>query len=274
MRKRILATICVASFLAAGSVLAGGGLWTGNGTAPYLWDDPLNWETGVPAAGDTVYITAAGTGTTKYPIIQDGIAAQAGTIILGWDNFTPNPGDMTKLIMTGGSLTTTSDMWIGKDDGNDGNEGPGIFEISGGTVALGPTGHLIVGQGSAGTVNQTGGMVSPWRLVLDWDSNSPGTYNLHGGIVHITDAAAPIHLRPGSLLDIAGDGQLLMDSDQTAAILAGIDSGHITAFGGLGTVLYDYDVTNPGQTTVWAVPEPATLAMLAAAGLFLRRRRR
>ncbi len=40
--------------------------------------------------------------------------------------------------------------------------------------------------------------------------------------------------------------------DHEGAVLGGIDANQITAFGGTGTVMYDYDVTNPGITTVWA----------------------
>jgi len=38
--------------------------------------------------------------------------------------------------------------------------------------------------------------------------------------------------------------------------------------------LYDYNVRNPGKTTVSAIPEPATIALLGFGGLVLRRRKR
>ena len=33
-----------------------------------------------------------------------------------------------------------------------------------------------------------------------------------------------------------------------------VAAGRVTAYGGTGTVYYDFDVTNPGKTTVWAEP--------------------
>ena len=39
-------------------------------------------------------------------------------------------------------------------------------------------------------------------------------------------------------------------------------------------IVYDYNITNPGYTTVWAVPEPASLALCGFGSLLLLMRRR
>ncbi len=272
MRKFLAMFSCVglSCFVVASPALAGGGLWVAGGTSPYLWDDPANWEFGVPqedffGGADPVYITFAGAGETNGPIIEDGIAAVAGTTILGWsDNWVNNAGDTVTMTMTGGTLSTTSDFWIGKNDPVGGVynplTGPGILDISGGDLSLGPNGHLVVGQAAAGTINQTGGSMTAWRLVLDWygdDASPPGgsvpsTYNLHGGVLEVTDDLAPIHLRQQALIDIANGGIMKLAGDHQAEVLGGIASDQITAYGGSGAVLYDFDVTNPGLTTVWA----------------------
>jgi len=51
------------------------------------------------------------------------------------------------------------------------------------------------------------------------------------------------------MIDV-GDGVLIVDGDQTATIQGYIDSGLITAYGGGGRVLLDYDRTNAGKTTL------------------------
>ena len=40
---------------------------------------------------------------------------------------------------------------------------------------------------------------------------------------------------------------------------AAADEGQLIGFDGLGTVVYDYDITNPGKTTVWATSPVVTL---------------
>ncbi len=273
MYRKFLVLFCGVMLLAvASNTFAGGGLWLGAGKPDQLWDTAANWENGVPALGETAFVTFAGSGATEGPIIQSGINAEVGTIILGYDAFTTNPGDTTTMNMTGGALTSSGDFWLGKDDGNDGNEGPGIFDLSGGIASV--AGHLIVGQGSAGVINQTDGSMTAFRLVLDWDSNSPGTYNLHGGTLEVTDPPAPIHFRPGALMDIT-EGTMLLTGDHTPTIDGIVTAGQLTAFGGSGTILYDYDVTNLGQTTVWAViPEPTSAMLFGIAGLLWMVRRR
>ena len=53
-------------------------------------------------------------------------------------------------------------------------------------------------------------------------------------------------------MDFAGLGMLVLEGDDTAKIADLIASGQITADGGTGTVLYDWDITNLGKTTVYA----------------------
>jgi len=53
------------------------------------------------------------------------------------------------------------------------------------------------------------------------------------------------------------------------------DSHQITAYGGNGTLVYDFGVTNPGKTTVTAVvPEPCTLVLLGTGLMSLISRKR
>jgi hypothetical protein len=70
----------------------------------------------------------------------------------------------------------------------------------------------------------------------------------------------------GASVDIT-DGVIEITADETSDIADMIAAGKITAFGGSGTVNYDYGVTKPGVTTVAAIPEPATLALFGLSGL-------
>ena len=258
MCKRLLLSIAFA-LVVAGNALAGGGLWQGNLGNGTAWDTAASWERGVPTLlpGDATYVTYAGSGETEGPVIDSSINAESFNLILGWDSFTPSQNDTVTMTMIGGSLKVATDFWIGKDDAphDDFFDGPGIFDISDGTVTVGATsgmGHLVVGQGAEGTVNQVGGSISAWRFVLDWFNEADpavGRYNLHGGTLEVTDNEAPLHFRTNGSMDIT-EGTMLLASDHAGTVGNLIASNQITAYGGAGTVIWDYDLTHAGMTTV------------------------
>ena len=69
-------------------------------------------------------------------------------------------------------------------------------------------------------------------------------------------------------LDITGDGSLIMKG-----LITDVTSfGNVTANGGIDTFAYSYDDVTE-LTTITAIPEPITIALLGFGGLFLRRRK-
>ena len=109
---------------------------------------------------------------------------------------------------------------------------------------------------------------------LEWGTRVGGTghINLYGGT--ITTAALGMNGTGAGTMDIEA-GTLIVNGDITATLAFLQGSGWITAYGGTGTVLMDYNNINVGQTTLYAIPEPATLGMVAAFGgalLFIRRK--
>ena len=85
----------------------------------------------------------------------------------------------------------------------------------------------------------------------------------------------------GGLIDVTGNGGLIMSSSGSVDITGGILKlngevtnmsvyGNVTAYGGAGSFVYDYD---GARTTVTAVPEPTTLALIGLGSLLIRRKR-
>jgi hypothetical protein len=137
-----------------------------------------------------------------------------------------------------------------------GDYGGGALNMSGGTIIVRQD-MSLGGAGSAEliTINMTEGWITVGeRFLAPSNANGRCEINLHGGTIDCNEFVHGTvnngfsdqwHLD----LDIAG-GEMLIDGDVKAAIDANVAAGRITASGGAGIVLVDYDISNPGKTTV------------------------
>ena len=276
VKERTIGAIAVVAMVVAlaGSVYADGGVFLGNAVpSDNLWMTDSNWQFGLPTSADTGYVTETWTSSVNGPIIQSGDAAVAGNVVIGLQGWTVNPGNIAPMTMNGGTLDVVNAINIGNNGAAEVDEVPGILYLNGGTLTTGA--HLIIGQGSSGTVDQSGGIANVDTLGIDWfdvlEADEMGTYYLHGGELNVGDGG--FHMWTHGLVDIeAGVMTILGDIDGT--IGAHIAAGKITAYGGSGTLFHDYNITTPGKTTVWAIPEPATLGLLGMGSLGLLAMRR
>ncbi len=209
-----------------------------------LWRTATNWDLNrLPTSTDKAAIRNA---SVLGPIIDSSTTAVAAQVVLGdWSS------TYDTLDMTGGSLTTTSWFVIGYGP----TTNHGIFNISGGTVNCPST--LYVGNtGTAiGTLNMTGGTITATTFGIAQVAGSTGNVYLDGGTISCGSFSITTS---GGRMDITL-GTLIIDGDATAAINGYVSSGWLTAFGGSGTINVDYNVRNPGKTTVTAQsPEKAS----------------
>jgi len=233
MCRRVVCLVFVV--LALGSVGSAADIsWKGGG-GNNLWSTPGNWSSNkVPGAGDVAFVDVPAAKAPNGPIIQDGINAKINGLVC-------EVAGEPEITMTGGTLEIGSYIWWG-----DGQDSHGTFYMSGGTVTTGSEFELGWGGGT-GTWIMTGGTVTCPELIIPTGSGAAGELFLHGGTFNV--GSQGLEMSDVGMIDV-GDGILIVDGDQTATIQGYIDSGLITAYGGGGRVLLDYDSTNAGKTTL------------------------
>jgi hypothetical protein len=244
-RKLILLTSFVLVLGFVNNANAADIVWIGLG-ADNLWSNPANWEGNkVPTAADDVAVEVPGAAAPNGPLIQDGIDAECGVL---WNEVAGEP----TMTMTGGTLTISGwGIWWG--------DGPGCnptFYQSGGTIDLtgGPGVHEFGWGGAAGTWIMTGGTVNAKGISIPSGAGNSGTIYLHGGTYNVGTERGGLVMRENGLIDIT-EGTFILEGDETAKINDLIAAGQITAYGGAGQFEIDFDVRNPGSTTVTAVEE-------------------
>jgi len=215
-------------------------MWTDAGPDS-LWSTARNWDTGaVPGSLDSASIDEP---QDTHCVIQEGIDAVCETLRVG------NGGSLTNLDITGGSLTAGG-AYIGVDSPG----GHGTLNMSGGLFS---TGDVHIGLAGTGTLNMTGGVIELSNNLIVPGGTGTGTVNLRGGTINADD----LRLTSDKGLVDVGAGTLVLNGDDTETLQTFIDDGWLVAYGGQGILHVDYDVTNPGKTTVTATallaPYPA-----------------
>lgn len=206
--------------------------WTGGG-GDELFNTPANWNTGAaPTAKDDMFIDQP-EGT--HCVVPEGVTGECGTLRVG------NSGFTTNLDITGGTFNVTGGCYIGVDNPG----GHGILNISDGLFT---SPDMNLGLRATGTLNMTGGVIElGWDLKIPGNSGT-GTANLRGGTLYALNLNLTSEL---GFMDITAGTLVLVDDDRER-LQGYINDGRLTAYDGQGAIHMDYDVINPGKTTVTA----------------------
>lgn len=222
-----------------------------NGSGDNLWTNNINWSFDILPDSVTGALLYLGSGPDNGPLISG--AANAFIVRLGG----PGGGTVstTLRIVAGGSLTTTDWFMAGTDSPSIRS---GSVNMTGGTVVLGTgtrvNGHLYIAHSFAGTkgvLEISGGTIDVGGLFsIANGAGTIGQVELLGGVITTNS----FQMAAGGPTAVASmnitQGTLIINGDQTALINTYIGNGWITGYGGSGSVEVDYDITNPGKTTV------------------------
>jgi hypothetical protein len=190
-------------------------------TGDHLWSTPANWATGALPTLNDGYVRLF---TLPGPIIMAGESYVVSGIHLG------NNGEVAgALTLQGGTLEVLGAL-------NCGFKGPGTINMIDGTLLIPGTFKIARDPGAVGHINLNGGTITANNFLMREKEGSVGTMDVGGGM-------------------------LTINGDQISLVQGYIDNGWITAYDGHGALSLEYNVMNPGQTTLTAVhklnPNPA-----------------
>lgn len=167
----------------------------------------------------------------------------------------PNAGIIGRLtVLAGGEVTVTNVLFVGAS-------ATGILTVDGGTVRV--TSHLWGGSAAAGVGSiylSNGGSLSIGGNIglgtINASTPSGGKCSLYvqeGGVLNLTTISPVNSIQPNSVLDVSGSGMVIIPNDLTAVMSAYTNALRITAYGGAGSVGIDFNNTNAGKTTLFAI---------------------
>jgi len=242
MYTKLIYLICFVLVLSLAGNVQATTTWTDADAGDHLWSTVGNWDDGLPDSEDWAKIRNGPPGPT---LVSEG--AVADRVHVGYE---PN----SALTVDGGTLAIVGvqpDLLLGKNDGS------GTLNMISGTITI--TRDLEVAGGDPGVINMTGGTIivgDDFEIPESQDDvDSIAEVNLDGGTIILDgsyEGDSQFRMYPRGTLNITA-GTLIIDANVVSRVQGYIDDGLITAYGGDGTVQLDYDVTNPGRTTVKGV---------------------
>jgi len=262
MKMKLKTTALTAIMLVAVSAQAAEITW--NGSVDNDAGNALNWDGGVlPGGADQLQVAIGGSG----PVITANTSVFRGSLGgMVWTG-TAAATAPTALTLQSGTFSTTEWFLLGFEDNT-----TNTFNMSGGTLNVGTDLFIGAHEGGSGIYNMSGGTATAGNFAIGWPGAGVGDPQF--GQLYLTGGSITttlFFLEPAGQIDIT-DGQLHINADRLADINTWINDGSITAFGGAGTVIVSYDGS---QTHVSAIPEPATLGLVALMGgglLWVRKR--
>jgi len=173
----------------------------------------------------------------RMNVMTNGVVNSVAVMYVGTGNSSSGPATGI-LTVDGGSCNFSNHLWVGQYTG-----ASGIIILTNGGILnmLGVGGNGMIGLGTANSTSPSGGT----GTIKVSDGSVLNLYNIQ--------ATAQGSIQPGSVLDISGSGVVTIPGDRVTTMSSYTNAGRITAYGGTGTVGIDYNNTNVGKTTLYAI---------------------
>jgi len=265
MSRKSIYLVCFIFVLGLAGYAPADDLQWDNSSGDSLWRNPENWNLNkLPGEGDALYVDWIRDPTEI--IIDADTDAKCNSITLSNDSVSRQ--DFVHLHMTGGTLFAGNLIRIGREelamftlDAGDvtcysfqlGRKDPskGVAYINGGTLTVATNTRIPRGGSQGSELHLNGGILYTDGLVMN-------------------DPDDPLSGTNGSMDITEGVMILTNEEDQTEKMKEYVQNGWITAYGvksgelledgRLVLVQMDFDITNPGMTTVWATASNPTQA--------------
>jgi len=240
-------------------------------TGSYGWQAGGGGPGGLPGAADTIRCNWGNnlvTLTNAAPLINNfqlgvdesgRLVVNAGGLLQTKNSSTVGNNNVATgqlTVNTGGEVDVTNVLQVGA-----GASTTGILTVSGGTVRI--SSHLWVGSANlaVGTIYVTnggslyvGGNIGLGTINASTASGGKGSLFVQdGGVLNLHQISSVNSIQANSVLDISGSGVVTLPGNYIAVISAYTNAVRITAYAGLGTVGIDYNNTNVGMTTLFAI---------------------
>jgi hypothetical protein len=223
--------LATASLAPVQSAHAGASSWTGTTANDAAWSNATYWSGTVPTGTIDAWFNVA----NGYTYVDNTVTGTAHQICLGRSTGT------TELVMTGGSLTSTDEFFLGQYA-----PAGGMMTMSGGTLTVGL--NLNIGSAGAGDFEMSGGSVnvtSAIKVNRYTGTGATGYADISGGTLAAND------------LNIGSAGQMILDNttitlntNRTSEVNGYLSSGVLSTYwGSLAPATVTYSSTT-NQTTI------------------------
>lgn len=271
MRMLVVSMVAVLAIASVGS--AKNTTWN-NAALDGSYTNSANWDLGAPVAGDT----ASFTWTSDTAVISTSVYTES--LAMGIVGGVPSN---LKIVNGGyGHFGSTAPTYGSSAVSYSAGSSANLIVEAGGTADF--AWQLTVGQWGNGKVTLDGGTLKVQHLCFNASgggANSSGLVDVkNGGTLQVnTQLIIAGWNAVGPVMNVAGAGSKILVNAASGwnvgAAEAWANAGFLTGNGLAGAaniVASTVTIGGVAYTQVTAVPEPVTLALLAAGGLFLRRK--
>lgn len=218
------------------------------------WMNEGNWNGGLPVAGERVEIESAT--PLLWPTLDGGVAS-CGQLRLAYSAST-----VGELTVTGGAtLNVGGELRLGRKDSDP--LPAGYLYISGADTRILVADLIECGRYGIGVIDMSGGYLhSDAQLRMAHRDGSSGTVYLRGGTIDLAGDPGITVTAGGEtssgLIDLSGDGTLILAGNQVALAETLVSDGIIIAYNGESLVSITYDAQTDVTTIVAVSPERAS----------------